>query len=94
MSKSKGNTIDPLEIIQTVGADSLRMTLNALCVQGRDMRLSVERIDGYRNFLNKVWNVTKFVLMDESVTEIRKVEGFDLSSKWILIATRKLRRPR
>jgi valyl-tRNA synthetase len=84
MSKTIGNVIDPLEIIQTVGADSLRMTLNALCVQGRDMRLSVERIDGYRNFLNKVWNVTKFTLMDESVTEIKKVEAFDLASTWIL----------
>jgi len=84
MSKSKGNTIDPLEIMQTVGADSLRMTLNALCVQGRDLRLSVDRIDSYRNFINKVWNATKFVLMDESVKEIKKVEAFDLPSRWIL----------
>ncbi|MEZ4814473.1 MAG: valine--tRNA ligase [Bdellovibrionota bacterium] len=84
MSKSKGNTIDPLEIMKTVGADSLRMTLNALCVQGRDLRLSEDRIDTYRNFINKVWNATKFVLMDESVKEIKKVEPFDLPSRWIL----------
>lgn len=62
MSKTKGNVIDPLEIINDFGADSLRLTLNGLCVQGRDMRLSEERIENYRNFINKVWNAAKFAL--------------------------------
>lgn len=88
MSKTKGNTIDPLEIVQSVGADSLRMTMNALCVQGRDMRLSIERIEGYRNFLNKIWNATKFVLMDESVKDVFPLQARDLpndlASDWIL----------
>jgi valyl-tRNA synthetase len=63
MSKTKGNVIDPLEIMHEMGADSLRLTLNGLCVQGRDLRLSQERLDGYKAFINKVWNATRFVLM-------------------------------
>ncbi len=65
MSKTKGNVIDPLEIVKEFGADALRLTLNALCVQGRDMRLSNERLDFYRAFINKVWNATRFALMND-----------------------------
>jgi valyl-tRNA synthetase len=65
MSKTKGNVIDPLDIIKDYGADTLRLTLNALCVQGRDLRLSDERIESYKHFINKLWNFTKFALMGE-----------------------------
>jgi len=65
MSKTKGNVIDPLDLIKNVGADTLRLTLNALAVQGRDLRLSDQRIETYRNFINKLWNAVKFSLMDE-----------------------------
>jgi len=65
MSKTKGNVIDPLEIMKEFGADALRLTLNALCVQGRDLKLSNERLDFYRAFINKVWNATRFALMND-----------------------------
>ena len=60
MSKSKGNVIDPLEIINKYGADSLRFTLISMAAPGRDVKLSEERLKGYRNFLNKIWNANKF----------------------------------
>lgn len=60
MSKSKGNVIDPLELIDKHGADPLRFTLAAMAGQGRDIKLSVDRVEGYRAFCNKLWNATKF----------------------------------
>ena len=89
MSKSKGNVIDPLEIIDEVGADTLRLTLNALCVQGRDMRLSQERLDTYRAFINKLWNASKFVLMDEEIAKLGttwnvRPKATLLHDRWIL----------
>ena len=60
MSKSKGNVIDPLDIINKYGADSLRFTLISMASPGRDVKLSEERVKGYRNFLNKIWNANKF----------------------------------
>jgi len=60
MSKSKGNVIDPLDIIDKYGADSLRFTLIAMAAPGRDVKLSEDRVKGYRNFLNKIWNANKF----------------------------------
>ena len=60
MSKSKGNVIDPLVIINKYGADSLRFTLISMAAPGRDVKLSEERVKGYRNFLNKIWNANKF----------------------------------
>lgn len=63
MSKSKGNVIDPLTIIDQYGADPLRFTLAAMAAQGRDIKLSFERIEGYRAFANKIWNATKFALL-------------------------------
>ncbi len=62
MSKSRGNVIDPLEVMERFGTDALRFTLAALAAQGRDIRLSEERIEGYRNFANKLWNAARFVL--------------------------------
>ncbi len=69
MSKSKGNVIDPLEIMDRYGTDAFRFSLAAFAAMGRDVRLSEERIAGYRNFANKVWNACRFTLMN--------LEGFD-----------------
>jgi len=62
MSKSKGNVIDPLVIIDRYGTDAFRFTLSALAAQGRDIKLSEERIEGYRHFVNKIWNAARFSL--------------------------------
>ena len=61
MSKSKGNVIDPLNLIESYGADSLRFTLSSMAAQGRDIKLSESRIEGYRNFITKIWNVARFI---------------------------------
>jgi valyl-tRNA synthetase len=60
MSKSKGNVIDPLIVMDQYGTDAFRFTLAALAVQGRDIKLSEERIEGYRHFVNKIWNAARF----------------------------------
>jgi valyl-tRNA synthetase len=64
MSKSKGNVIDPLEIIDEFGADALRFTLAAMAAQGRDIKLSKARVEGYRNFGTKLWNAVRFAEMN------------------------------
>ena len=64
MSKSKGNVIDPLTIVDEYGADAFRFTLCAFAAMGRDIKLSTERIGGYRNFVNKLWNASRFALMN------------------------------
>jgi valyl-tRNA synthetase len=64
MSKSKGNVIDPLEIMDKYGTDALRFTLASMASPGRDIKLSEERIEGYRNFANKIWNAARFLLMN------------------------------
>ncbi len=69
MSKSKGNVIDPLTVIDQYGTDAFRFTLAAFAAQGRDIKLAEERIAGYRNFCNKVWNAARFTLMN--------LEGFN-----------------
>ena len=70
MSKSKGNVLDPLELMDKYGTDALRFTMAAFAAQGRDIRLSEERIEGYRHFINKLWNAARFTLMHvgEAVT--------------------------
>tara|TARA_R110000868_G_scaffold57591_8_gene177893 strand:- start:10819 stop:13512 length:2694 start_codon:yes stop_codon:yes gene_type:complete len=65
MSKSKGNVIDPLELIDEYGADAVRFTLAAQAGQGRDIRMSKERVEGYRNFTTKLWNAARFCEMNE-----------------------------
>ena len=64
MSKSKGNTVDPLGLIEKYGADALRFTLTAMETQGRDIKLSESRIEGYRNFATKLWNAARFAQMN------------------------------
>jgi valyl-tRNA synthetase len=65
MSKSKGNVLDPLDLIDKYGADALRFTLTALAAQGRDIKLSPGRIEGYRNFVTKLWNAARYARMNE-----------------------------
>jgi valyl-tRNA synthetase len=64
MSKSKGNSIDPLEMMDKFGTDAFRFTLAAFSAQGRDVRMSEERIEGYKFFINKIWNATRFSLLN------------------------------
>jgi valyl-tRNA synthetase len=88
MSKSRGNVIDPLEIMNQYGTDALRFTLAALAGQGRDIRLSAERIEGYRNFMNKIWNAFRFCSLNFSLTdthfEIIDSDHMDLADRWII----------
>jgi valyl-tRNA synthetase len=67
MSKSKGNVIDPLNLIDQYGADALRFTLTAMAAQGRDIKLSTQRVEGYRNFATKIWNAARFAEMNEAM---------------------------
>ncbi|MEM0978404.1 MAG: valine--tRNA ligase [Pseudomonadota bacterium] len=86
MSKSLGNVLDPLELIEEYGADAVRFTLTAMAAMGRDLKLSTSRIAGYRNFGTKLWNATRFAEMNDAV-------GIDVSkegsaqytvNKWII----------
>src|SRR6476659_7100886 len=76
MSKSKGNVIDPLELIDAYGADALRFTLSAMAAQGRDIKLSPSRVEGYRNFATKLWNAARFA----EINACLPVENFDPAS--------------
>jgi valyl-tRNA synthetase len=69
MSKSKGNVMDPLGLIDEYGADALRFTLAAMAAQGRDIKLSTQRVEGYRNFATKLWNAARFAEMNECVRQ-------------------------
>lgn len=86
MSKSKGNVIDPLEVMDRFGTDAFRFTLSALAAQGRDIKLSEETILGYRHFVNKIWNAARFVLMnvDQERPLERGKRSYSLADRWIL----------
>jgi valyl-tRNA synthetase len=86
MSKSKGNVIDPLVVMDEHGTDALRFTLAALAAQGRDIKLSEERILGYRHFVNKIWNAARFTFMnlDDDGTAPAKTMPQTLEDRWIL----------
>src|SRR6476659_3861602 len=71
MSKSKGNVIDPLALIDEYGADALRFTLAAMAAQGRDIKLSTQRVEGYRNFATKLWNAARFAEMNGCATNAK-----------------------
>lgn len=73
MSKSKGNVIDPLSLIDEYGADALRFTLAAMAAQGRDIKLATSRVEGYRNFATKLWNAARFCEMNECAV----ADGYD-----------------
>jgi valyl-tRNA synthetase len=88
-SKTRGNVVDPLDLIDRFGADALRFTLAALTMPGSDLKLSESRTEGYRHFANKIWNASRFALMnlegfhvDEIVREVPR-EDFSLPDRWI-----------
>ena len=85
MSKSKGNVVDPLELMTKYGTDAFRFTLVALAAQGRDIRLSDERVEGYRNFANKLWNAARLVLsnLDGYDAAAGRRGKPDLAARWI-----------
>ena len=88
MSKSKGNVIDPLLVIDEYGADAFRFTLTSFAAMGRDVKLSTDRIAGYRNFCNKIWNASRFALMnledfDPAGIDLQELDLSD-ADRWIL----------
>ena len=94
MSKSKGNVIDPLELIEKYSADALRFTLLSMASPGRDVKLSENRVKGYRNFLNKLWNANNFLIQNKcSFKNIEKKPKISINiNKWIyteLLGTKK-----
>ena len=95
MSKSKGNVVDPLELIEEIGADAFRLTLAALASPGMDISLSEGRLRAYRQFINKIWNASRFVLMNlpETLRERPDVPSFgelELIHRWMLHRTSEL----
>ena len=83
MSKSKGNSIDPLVMIDQYGADAFRFTLAAYTAQGRDVRMSPERIEGYKFFVNKIWNAARFTLANLEDYDAGAEAHATLPDKWI-----------
>jgi valyl-tRNA synthetase len=86
MSKSKGNSIDPLEMMDRFGTDAFRFTLAAFTAQGRDVRMSEERIEGYKYFINKIWNATRFSMMnleEDSARLVIRTEEMSIADRWI-----------
>ena len=87
MSKSKGNTIDPVEIIDKYGSDALRFTMTSLCTYGgQDIKISDERFEYGRNFANKIWNASRFVLMNLTGVDNKDIDfdSLTIADKWIL----------
>ncbi len=88
-SKTRGNVVDPLDLIDRFGADALRFTLAALTMPGSDLKLSESRTEGYRHFANKIWNASRFALMNLekfNIGELTKEvppDGFSLPDRWI-----------
>ncbi len=93
MSKSKGTGIDPLEMIEKYGTDAVRMSLIAGNTPGNDMRMSEQKIADFRNFANKLWNITRFVLMtvgEKTLVPKKDIKNTTLADKWILIKLQNL----
>ena len=84
MSKSLGNGIDPLEMAEKYGADALRFNLITGNSPGNDMRFFVEKCEAMRNFANKIWNASRFVMMNLSIGKVELPEKLELEDKWIL----------
>ncbi len=92
MSKSKGNVIDPLVMVEKYGTDAFRFSLTMLAAQGRDILLSEERIEGVRNFVNKIWNAARlsFALLDANPPPPEPVESTFLPDRWIRSRARRV----
>jgi valyl-tRNA synthetase len=94
MSKSKGNVVDPLKMTEMYGTDAFRFTLAAYAAQGRDIKFSEQKVEGYRHFLNKIWNVARFISMNvkdgeeiSAIGELRKGSSrtvLTLADRWIM----------
>ena len=86
MSKSTGNVIDPLDMIGKYGADALRFTLTSFAAMGRDIKLSEQRIEGYKHFMNKIWNATRFAMMNlpDEIPNVELGAATALADRWIL----------
>src|SRR6185369_903710 len=95
MSKSKGNVVDPLVVMDSYGTDAFRFALVAFAAMGRDIKLAEDRIEGYRNFMNKIWNAARFVLMqleeaplanavDAATLAAKRDAGLGIADRWIL----------
>ena len=85
MSKSKGNVIDPVVLMDEFGADALRMTLCSMAAQGRDIKLSKQRVEGYRNFITKIWNAVKLCEMNNCLYEDYNIKNTqNIFNLWIL----------
>ena len=85
MSKSKGNVIDPLTVMDQYGTDAFRFTLAAFAAQGRDIKMSEKRVEGYRHFINKLWNASRFALMHVNTDSTTFTpEALSLANRWIL----------
>jgi valyl-tRNA synthetase len=88
-SKTRGNVVDPLDLIDRFGADALRFTLAALTMPGSDLKLSESRTEGYRHFANKIWNASRFALMNlekfnaDKITQEVPIKEFSLPDRWI-----------
>ncbi|MDF1670023.1 MAG: valine--tRNA ligase [Roseovarius sp.] len=92
MSKSLGNVLDPLELIDEYGCDAVRFTLTAMAAMGRDLKLSTQRIAGYRNFSTKLWNAARFAEMNEAVGSDGKIPDAKATvNRWIIGETAKVR---
>jgi valyl-tRNA synthetase len=95
MSKSTGNALDPVELIEEHGADALRFTLMAQIASGRDLKFSEQRLEGYRNFMNKIWNATRFALNAlqdfevpaDGVKAVANKSDLSVADKWIIYET-------
>ncbi|MGE0084044.1 MAG: valine--tRNA ligase [Desulfococcaceae bacterium] len=90
MSKSKGNVIDPLVVIGNYGTDAFRFTLAAFAAQGRDVKMSEKRVEGYRNFINKIWNAARFSLMHLNQPYPEISGKLSLPDQWILSRLRRV----
>ena len=88
MSKSRGNVVDPLSMTETYGTDAVRFTLAAYAAQGRDIKFSGKRVEGYRHFINKIWNASRFIFMNiregEKIVPLMETKTLSLADRWIL----------
>jgi valyl-tRNA synthetase len=89
MSKSKGNVVDPLSVMDEYGADALRFTMAAMAAQGRDIKLSLQRVEGYRNFATKLWNAARFCEMNHCIrrADFDPAKTKTTLNKWIYAET-------